>query len=58
MKKINADWYSKGKLDRKLGDQLMKKINFYIQRDFILQKLRNKICQTIILKLEVEQYGI
>ena len=34
----------------KLGDQLMKKINFYIQRDFILQKLRKKICQKIILK--------
>ena len=42
----------------KLGDQLMKKITFYIQRDFILQKLRKKICQKIILKLEVEQYGI
>ena len=42
----------------KLGDQLIKKINFYIQRDFILQKLRKKICQKIILKLEVEQYGI
>lgn len=58
MKNINADWYSKGKIDRKLGDQPMKKINFYIQRDFILQKLRKKICQKIILKLEVEQYGI
>lgn len=42
----------------KLEDQPMKKINFYIQRDFILQKLRKKICQKIILKLEVEQYGI
>lgn len=55
MKKINADWYSKGKLDRKTWRP---KINFYIQRDFILQKLRKKICQKIILKLEVEQYGI
>lgn len=58
MKKINADWYSKGKLDRKTWRPTDEKNKFLYSKGFFLQKLRKKICQKIILKLEVEQYGI
>lgn len=59
MARINSNWYTKGKFDRKNWRNTLDTENeFYIPKEDILLKLKKRIYQKIILRFEVEQYGI